>query len=83
MCGASRKAGRKKRSRGLGNDGGGWNSPKRVEVAQALNRNLFAAMCTYSTQHSAICLSKSLSFVFSCHIVRQVKYFVVFVVFES
>lgn len=35
-----------KRSRGLGDDGGGWKSSKRVEVAQALKRNLFAVLCT-------------------------------------
>lgn len=36
MCGASKTAGREKRSRGLGDDGGGWKSSKRVEVARAL-----------------------------------------------
>lgn len=37
-----------KRSRGLGNDGGGgrWKSSKRVEVARALKGNLFAVLCT-------------------------------------
>lgn len=35
-----------KRSRGLGDGGGGWKSSKRVEVARALKRNLFAVLCT-------------------------------------
>lgn len=36
MCGESKKAGRGKRSRGLGDDGGGWKSSKRAEVARAV-----------------------------------------------
>lgn len=81
MCGASKTAGREKRSRGLGDDGGGWKSSKRVEVARALVLDRKRSSFFYSfavKEESVFCLMPcsalyichSLPFVASCHTVK-------------
>lgn len=63
MCGASKTAGREKRSRGLGDDGGGWKSSKRVEVARALvlDRKRSSFLTQAVKEESVFCLGPALS----------------------
>lgn len=61
-----------KRSRGLGDDGGGGRkSSKRVEVARALKRNVFAVLCT-ALSCKSVKLSLFCCFLSYCQLGRRI-----------